>query len=122
MIFIHHVEISEFDEVLIVKEEKDLISAFICLIFKFDPDIIYGKTNFFFYKILLGFDTEKSSLYYIAKRAKFYNINLTDCISRAPKDIEEVFVRLNFSFFEFHPTRNLWCLIMFNLMKVFEHL
>jgi len=73
--------VNEFDEVLVVKEEKDLICAFICLIFKFDPDIIYG------------YDLEKASLFYLAKRARLYNIHLTDVISRAPRDIEQVFVR-----------------------------
>jgi hypothetical protein len=37
--------LNEFDEALVVKEEKDLINAFIALVFKFDPDIVYGISN-----------------------------------------------------------------------------
>ncbi len=68
-------------EVLVVKEEKDLINAFICLVFKFDPDIIYG------------YDLEKTSLYYLAMRAYTYGIDLTNFISRVPPNLEEIFVR-----------------------------
>ena len=39
-----------------MKSEMDLIYSFVTLIFKFDPDIIYG------------FDVEKSSLFYLAVR------------------------------------------------------
>ena len=49
-------EVDEVTEVLIVRDEWDLIQTFIALVFKFDPDVIYG------------YDIEKASLFYIAKR------------------------------------------------------
>jgi DNA polymerase elongation subunit (family B) len=74
------IEVNEFDEVLIVNEERDLITSFISLVFKFDPDIIYG------------YDIEKTSLYYLAIRAMFVDIDVLNFISRAPRNIEEIFV------------------------------
>lgn len=43
--YTNQLELNEFDEALVVKEEKDLINAFIALVFKFDPDIVYGISN-----------------------------------------------------------------------------
>lgn len=89
----HLLELNEFSEVLVVKEEKDLINAFICLVFKFDPDIIYGifeEENGLIFK---GYDLEKTSLYYLAMRAYTYGIDLTNFISRVPPNLEEIFVR-----------------------------
>ena len=43
-------------ELLVVETEYDLVQTFIALVFKFDPDIVYG------------YDIEKSSMFYLAKR------------------------------------------------------
>ena len=46
---------------MVVKSEKDLIRAFIYLVFKIDPDII------------TGYYIERKSLYYLVKRVKNNN-------------------------------------------------
>jgi len=67
------------NDIIIVKNEKNLIKTVILMIFKLDPDI------------LAGFDMEKKSLYYLAKRAWDNDIDFLSYISRAPARFEEVF-------------------------------
>ena len=40
----------------------------------------------------LGYDVEKTSVFYLAIRALMHNIDVMNYISRAPRNVEEIFV------------------------------
>lgn len=67
------------NDIIVVKDELSLIYTYILMIFKIDPDIIGG------------YDMEQRSLYYLARRAWVYEIDILGNIGRSPPDLDGIF-------------------------------
>ena len=89
------VEFDDVDEIVLVKDEKALIITLINIILRFDPDLIYGNQSLTARShrcITIGYNVEKTSLFYISRRGYEYNLNFMDLVARSPSKIKEAVV------------------------------
>lgn len=81
-------ECAALNDIVLVRDERDVLLFFALLVFKFDPDC------------LISYDQEKKGLYYLVNRAAYNGINYCEMLSRCLDDLDYLYDVVVFTDFE----------------------
>jgi DNA polymerase elongation subunit (family B) len=79
---------NKINDIIIVKDERNLLLFFALLVFKFDPDL------------LISYDHEAKGIYYLVNRAVIQGINYCEMLSRSLIELDYIYDAVVFTDFE----------------------